>query len=412
MTNTEGLSKREQAAYEFARSIEKRIRSALQEYFLSHGGYVHFEQLSAASELPEHTNFIVKLRHLVSITEEVSALACDIGSISRNEKQKAMKALYETERICEENHGDVRGLREIASQMRSLMRDLSASPSLGTAILILLLGDALLFAYVPIGLTLMTLASVLIYKGMRSFRNKRASVLNEFNKASTQFDACVVRELAPRLLPSTNASFAGSSIGFAAFISLLCILGAISVSLSSSDARTGKPLIPPAGSTNLAASTSNAASSATNVDQASSGQAIAGQSNVDDMPGAANQSPGDAALPAPEQASPVVQSQLSSGASAPEPSYQTSFDCAKARSDAEHLICADAELAADDRELADLYTRAATVAADPGGFREHARNEWNYRERACHDRDCLVRWYADEKVNLEQIAKTGQLDGN
>jgi hypothetical protein len=109
MTSAAGLSKREQAAYEFAKTVDKRIRAALQEYFLSHGVYAHLEQLSAASELPEHRNLIAELQPLLGITSEAAALARDIGSISLNEKQKAMKALYEVERICMENHGEVRG---------------------------------------------------------------------------------------------------------------------------------------------------------------------------------------------------------------------------------------------------------------------------------------------------------------
>lgn len=94
--------------------------------------------------------------------------------------------------------------------------------------------------------------------------------------------------------------------------------------------------------------------------------------------------------------------QANVGASSPDAStqaatYPTSFDCAKARSDSEHLVCGDAELAADDVELAALYTKAKAVATDQGAFKEHVRQQWNYRERTCHDHDCLVQWYADQK---------------
>ena len=89
------------------------------------------------------------------------------------------------------------------------------------------------------------------------------------------------------------------------------------------------------------------------------------------------------------------------------PTLQASFDCSKARSDAEHLICSDAELAADDVELASIYAKAKAAAADQVAFKERTRAEWNYREQNCHDRDCLVNWYADQKTALQRIADTG-----
>ncbi|MEX3930067.1 DUF4236 domain-containing protein [Paraburkholderia sp. BR10936] len=89
------------------------------------------------------------------------------------------------------------------------------------------------------------------------------------------------------------------------------------------------------------------------------------------------------------------------------PTLQTSFDCSKARSDAEHLICSDAELAADDVKLASIYAKAKAAAADQVAFKERTRAEWNYREQTCHDRDCLSKWYADQKTALQRIADTG-----
>jgi uncharacterized protein DUF4236 len=91
---------------------------------------------------------------------------------------------------------------------------------------------------------------------------------------------------------------------------------------------------------------------------------------------------------------------------------QTSFDCTKARSDAEHLICSDAELAADDVELAAIFAKAKAAATDQAALKERTRAEWNYREQNCHDRTCLVRWYADQKAALQQIADTGNVGGN
>ncbi|WP_082163570.1 lysozyme inhibitor LprI family protein [Caballeronia mineralivorans] len=105
-----------------------------------------------------------------------------------------------------------------------------------------------------------------------------------------------------------------------------------------------------------------------------------------------------------------------SSASASEPTsgvtLQTSFNCAKARSDAEHLICQDAELAADDVELAATFAKAKAAVTDQAALRERTRREWNFREQSCHDRNCLVRWYADQKTVLTQIAQTGNVEAN
>jgi uncharacterized protein YecT (DUF1311 family) len=89
------------------------------------------------------------------------------------------------------------------------------------------------------------------------------------------------------------------------------------------------------------------------------------------------------------------------------PTQQTSFDCTKARSDAEHIICSDAELAAADVQLAAIYAKAKAAATDPVAFKERTRAQWNYRERQCHDRECVARWYADQRVVLYEIANTG-----
>lgn len=88
-----------------------------------------------------------------------------------------------------------------------------------------------------------------------------------------------------------------------------------------------------------------------------------------------------------------------------------SFDCAKAHSTSEMLICGDPELAAADRDLAIVYTRAKAAATDQAAFKERVRQQWNYRERTCRDKDCVVRWYADQKAALTQIAETGKVDG-
>ncbi len=115
-------------------------------------------------------------------------------------------------------------------------------------------------------------------------------------------------------------------------------------------------------------------------------------------PGTATQQPEASTIAASESAATVPTS------------FPTSFDCAKARSGPEHLICGDAELAADDVELAGLYAKAKAAATDAVAFQEHVRQQWNSREISCHDRDCLVQWYADQKQWFTNIMN-GQTGG-
>jgi TonB family protein len=103
----------------------------------------------------------------------------------------------------------------------------------------------------------------------------------------------------------------------------------------------------------------------------------------------------DAAMAAVQAA--AASDAASAAAAATAPTLTTSFDCSKARSDAEHAICTDPELAAADVELAAIYAKAKSAASDQAAFREHVRQQWNDREKKCHDRDCLVRWYASQK---------------
>lgn len=121
------------------------------------------------------------------------------------------------------------------------------------------------------------------------------------------------------------------------------------------------------------------------------------------LPAAATVSP---SVSAPEVPPPQATEAPTAAASA---TLNASFDCSKARSDAEHLICSDPELASDDVELSGIFAKAKAVARDQTAFKEHIRQQWNYRERSCHDRECLVRWYADQKAFLSQVADTGNI---
>lgn len=85
-----------------------------------------------------------------------------------------------------------------------------------------------------------------------------------------------------------------------------------------------------------------------------------------------------------------------------------SFDCRRARSNTEKMICADSELARLDRELGRAYGRAKNVAADPAAFRRQTEAEWYLRETMCQDRGCLLRWYAYRRIQLVSVIEGRQ----
>lgn len=66
-------------------------------------------------------------------------------------------------------------------------------------------------------------------------------------------------------------------------------------------------------------------------------------------------------------------------------------------------------LASDDVQLAAIYAKAKAAADDAVAFKERTRAQWNYREQQCHERECLIRWYADQNVALAAIAETGKV---
>lgn len=94
-----------------------------------------------------------------------------------------------------------------------------------------------------------------------------------------------------------------------------------------------------------------------------------------------------------------------------------SFDCALARSPSEILICADADLSQRDVTLGNYYQMASarsetwqmtgdTASTAAEWFVRNTREEWNWREEHCTDRDCLVRWYDKRTAVLKWLAES------
>lgn len=74
-----------------------------------------------------------------------------------------------------------------------------------------------------------------------------------------------------------------------------------------------------------------------------------------------------------------------------------SFDCNRAKSVPELLICGDDELASLDVELSGLLAQARQEASDKKRLAEETRTAWNWREKNCRDKECLLQWYAERK---------------
>ena len=92
----------------------------------------------------------------------------------------------------------------------------------------------------------------------------------------------------------------------------------------------------------------------------------------------------------------------------PAPSIGASFDCEKASSLPEMMICNDKELSVLDEELAAIYKQAKNQTKNKAQFKTQTTAAWNWRERNCHDKDCLLNWYAQRKITLNKIVSGDQ----
>jgi uncharacterized protein len=86
--------------------------------------------------------------------------------------------------------------------------------------------------------------------------------------------------------------------------------------------------------------------------------------------------------------------------------HAASFDCQKAASPIEKLICHDPQLSKNDEDLAAAYTKALNDAADPAGIKKRQR-EWLAEVRnRCDGIVCLKEAYAAQIAQLASIKKT------
>ena len=81
-------------------------------------------------------------------------------------------------------------------------------------------------------------------------------------------------------------------------------------------------------------------------------------------------------------------------------SFSPSFDCRKASTGSERLICSSKELSVADVTLAQAYKSAANVSTDKGILKSE-QNTWRKNERdACADIECMLAAYQNRLIQL------------
>lgn len=78
-----------------------------------------------------------------------------------------------------------------------------------------------------------------------------------------------------------------------------------------------------------------------------------------------------------------------------------SFDCAKAGTDVERMICKSQELAKADAELAPLYRAALESAPDKQAFKDEGK-DWIRLRNGCYDEACLSHMYQTRIKQLRE----------
>ncbi len=92
--------------------------------------------------------------------------------------------------------------------------------------------------------------------------------------------------------------------------------------------------------------------------------------------------------------------------------FSASFNCSKAHSKIEKMICTDAELSAMDSELLPIYQQARKATNNSKAFRDNGRAALRWRTESCKDKACLVRWYNNRKAELLKIAQSNIVNTN
>ncbi|HEM7892207.1 lysozyme inhibitor LprI family protein [Burkholderia cepacia] len=139
----------------------------------------------------------------------------------------------------------------------------------------------------------------------------------------------------------------------------------------------------------MGATTEHGASVAPQVASDSSTAEIAGATNgaseLQATPDAASNQPTDA----PTFRS-IETGGLNAASAVESPVIRASFDCSKAASKIEKLICSTPQTADEDARLALVYSAARAKASDPNALKDDQR-QWLKQRNACDDAACLLK---------------------
>ncbi|WP_338805134.1 DUF4431 domain-containing protein [Xenorhabdus griffiniae] len=89
-----------------------------------------------------------------------------------------------------------------------------------------------------------------------------------------------------------------------------------------------------------------------------------------------------------------------------------SFDCSKATSKAEKLICSTPALSQADDALYVDYLQAKVVTGNSNDFKALVKQNWKLREKNCDTEECLLGWYKRSTALYRQIAGNSRADNS
>lgn len=95
---------------------------------------------------------------------------------------------------------------------------------------------------------------------------------------------------------------------------------------------------------------------------------------------------------------------VAANAAVPAGAIKASFDCAKAGTRIEHLICSDPVLAELDVAMGMQYKSIMEVANDKKHHREQQR-EWIKERNRCQDAQCVADSYTEHLEQLDMMTR-------
>lgn len=87
--------------------------------------------------------------------------------------------------------------------------------------------------------------------------------------------------------------------------------------------------------------------------------------------------------------------------------FGASFDCAKAKTDVEKMICANPELSALDENLSNAFKEAMRESSDKGKLKKE-QFAWVKERNQCKERACVQKTYASRIVDLNASRNQNQ----